>query len=69
MDAENELAVVGWEEQVLSAAVRSGEPPSCERCEGRIECFHGRNVRRAGALDRRPRDERVELAHPRLHFR
>ena len=50
-----------------AARRRSVRPSSA--ASGGSNVFSGRDVRRAGALDRRPRDERVELAHPRLDLR
>ena len=69
VDAENELTVRRREEEVLAAAACARERSSLELPQRRVEGLHRRDVRRAGALDRRSRDERVELAHPRLHFR
>ncbi len=69
VDAEDELTVRRREEEVLAAAACSQERSSLELLHGWVEGLHGRDVRRAGALDRRSRDERVELAHPRLYFR
>ena len=69
VDAEHELAVDGREEEVLAPAARPREAPADERGEGRIERLQRRDVGWPGALDSRPRDERIELANPRLDFR
>ena len=66
---EHELAVLGREEQVLPTPAGTSQPSAVEGRQGRIERLHGGDVGRAGACDGCPRDERVELAHPRLHFR
>ena len=69
VDAQDELAVLGGEEQVLARAgarPRSRRPSSV--AQRRVERLHGRDVRRPGLRDRATRDERVELAHPRLDF-
>ena len=70
VDAQDELAVRRREEQVLAAALARPRTPSRERGERRLERLHasrcapGRCARPGDA-----RDERVELAHPRLDFR
>src|SRR5581483_4228314 len=66
---QDELAVLGGEDEVLAAPLRAGEPPPLERGQRRVDRPQGRDVRRPGTRDRRPRDERVELARPRLHLR
>ena len=68
VDTKDEPAVLGREEQVLAAAARTRERLPLEGRERWLERLHGRDVRRPGASDGRPLDERVELAHPRLDF-
>ena len=59
---ENELAVVGGEEQVLAAPARAREPTALEGGERRVERLHRRDVRGPGPLDRRRGYRAVERA-------
>ena len=66
---QHQLAVLGWEEESLGAALGSGETPSLECRERRVERLQRRDVRRPGPLDRECAHGIVELAAPRLHLR
>jgi hypothetical protein len=66
MHPEHEPAVDGREEEVLAASPCAGERSSFERARRWVERFQRRDVPRSGDLDRRARDQRVELAHPGL---
>jgi hypothetical protein len=64
---QHELAVRRRQQEPLRAAF-DAERLAFERRERRIDRLERRDVRRAGALDGRRRDERVELTAPRLDF-
>jgi hypothetical protein len=66
MDVQDELSVLGREQEVLAAPARSGEAPPIERRERRLDRLERRDVRRPGPLDRRRRDGPVERAAPSL---
>ena len=68
VDAEHELPVLRGKEEVLAAAARALKTASLERRERRVERLQGGDVCGTGFLDRRARDQRSELAHPRLHL-
>ena len=66
VDAEDELAVLGREEEVLRAPLGALEAAALERRERRVDRLQRRDVSRPRALDRLGGHERVELAHPGL---
>jgi hypothetical protein len=66
VDAEDELAVGGREEEVLPTPPRSLERAAGERGGRRVERLQCGDVSRPRDLDRRAGDERVELPHPCL---
>jgi hypothetical protein len=68
MDVEDELAVVGGEEEVLAAAACAREAPAIERPERRVERLQRRNVRRPCLGDRRARERLVERPPCRLYL-
>ena len=68
VDAEDEILALDGEQEVLPPSARALEASSVECGERRRERLQGRDVCGTGLLDRRARDERVELAHPRLDF-
>jgi hypothetical protein len=69
MDVEDELTVVGGEEEVLAAAARAREAPALERRERRVERLQRRHVRRPCLGDRRARERLVEHPPCRLYLR
>ena len=66
---QDELPVVGREEQALGPPPGALEAAPFERREGRIEGLQRGDVRGARPHDRERRDGRVELAPPCLHLR
>jgi len=64
---QHELAVRGRQQEALRPPF-DPERSAVERLERRVDRLQRGDVRRAGALDRRRRDERVELAAPCLDF-
>ena len=65
---QDELTVLGREEEPFRAAPGAGQPAALERVERRVEGLERRDVRRAGLLDRKGRDRAVERAAPGLHL-
>jgi hypothetical protein len=63
---QDELAVVGREEEVLAAAARARQPPALEGRERRLDRLQRRDVGRPGSLDRSGCDRLVECATPRF---
>src|SRR6266571_8804381 len=68
VDEEDELAVLGREEETFAAAFRPAEATPLERRERRIEGLQRCDVPGAGLRDRERRDGIVQLAPPRLHL-
>jgi hypothetical protein len=66
MNVEDEVALVGGEEQVLAAPARAGEPPPLERRERGVVGLQRRDVRGAGPLDREGGDGVLERSPVRL---
>jgi hypothetical protein len=64
---QNELAVRRREQEALRAPF-DAERLALESREWGIDRLERRDVCRPGSLDRRRRDERVELTAPRLDF-
>ena len=68
MHEQDELAVVGRQEEPLAAPLRTREPPPVERRERRVECLQRRDVRRACLLDGKHADGLVERPSLRLYL-
>ncbi len=68
MDEQDELLVLGREEQPLAAALGAREPPALERGEGRVERLQRRDVGGPGLLDRKRAHGIVEGAPQGLHL-
>jgi hypothetical protein len=66
VDQEDELVVVGREQEALRAALDAAEALAFERLQRRVERLQRGDVRGTCLLDRRPLHVRVELAAPRL---
>ena len=62
MDVEDELAVLGREEEVLAAAAGARQRPAVERVERGVERLQRGDVRRAGLRNGRGSDALVERA-------
>jgi len=67
-DAVDALVAVGRQEEALRAPL---DPPrlALEFSQRWLERLQRRDVCRAGLLDRRPLDQRIELLPPRFDFR
>jgi hypothetical protein len=65
---QDELAVLGREEEPFRAPPGAREPPALERGERRVEGLERRDVRRPGLLDRECGNRAVERATPGLHL-
>src|SRR5215211_1074466 len=68
VEQQDELPVVGREEQPLPAPHRAREPPSLEHAQGRVEGLQRRDVRRPCANDRERRNWVVERPPERLNL-
>ncbi len=68
VDHQNELAVIGREEQSLRPPPGAGEARAVERRERRVERLQRRDVGRSGLLDRASRHLGVEELPPGLDF-
>ena len=66
---QDELAVLGREEQALAAALGSPEAAALEGLERRVERLQGRDMRRPRLRDRERRDRVIQPAPPRFHLR
>ena len=69
MDEQNELAVLGREEQPLAPPLGACQPTALERRQRRVERLQRGDVRGAGFLDRERPHRVVQAAPPRLHLR
>jgi hypothetical protein len=66
VDVEDELAVVGREEEVLATTPSACETPTVERRERRVERLQRGDVGRTGLGDRGAADRLVERQPSRL---
>jgi hypothetical protein len=64
---QHELSVARREQEALRPPL-DVERPAVECPQRRVDRLQRRDVRRAGALDRRRCDQRIELAAPCLDF-
>jgi hypothetical protein len=69
VDEEDELAVVGREQEALAAPLGAAEATALERVERRVERLQRGDVRRPCSRDGEGRHRVVKLAPPRLHLR
>jgi hypothetical protein len=69
VDPKLQLSVLGREEQPLATPRRPCKAAPFQRGERRVERLQRGDVRGAGSEHWRCRDERIELADPRLDLR
>jgi hypothetical protein len=67
MHHQDQRAVVVRQQEALRTPL-DAQPLALQRRQRRVDRLQRRDVRRAGALDGRRRDQRIELAAPRLDF-
>jgi len=68
VDEQDELAVLGREEQPLGPPLGARQRPPVERGKRRVECLQRRHVRRARVLDGKRAHRVVEGAPKRFYL-
>ena len=68
VDEQDELAVLGREEQPFRATLGSGQAPPLQRRQRRVDRLQRRDVRRPGLLDRKAETGSFQLPAPGLHL-